>query len=199
MQERLGRRGVLAGVVGVFALLSACGPTHPPVPYGLEGGTYFLCCTVRFNADHEANDASYRYEQGTTLTAGTAVQVTREGDRIVELQPTGGTQRFNLIFRFGRNVITAGQFFDEMLLREDPRTTLGRLSREVADAVSRGELRAGMTKAEAIAARGYPPRHRTSSTDADDWIYYETREQILRVRFERGVVVAMTLDQAPGS
>ena len=185
-----------------LALMSAaigCGPSKAHVNHGLEGGTYFLCCTLHFNPDRQASDAGYAYDPGSILPAGTPVQVVREDERLVALQPLGGTERFNLIFRYGRNVITAGQYFQEVLLREDPRPEIARLRPEIADAIARSELRIGMTKTEALRARGYPPRHRTSGIEADEWLFYQTRDTVWRVRFEAGFLTEVTTDRAPGS
>ncbi len=199
----MGQRRVQAGTCGIVLLMlglaAACGPSRARVDYGLQGGGRYLCCTLRFNKDHDANDGGYVFGTGTTLPAGTPVQVVAEDDRRVTLQPEGSADRYNLGFRYGRNAITAGQFFQEVLLRDDPRPHFARMTPEVRDAVARGELRVGMTKAEALAARGYPPRHRTSGVDADEWLYYQSRDQVLRVRFEAGYITAITAERAPGS
>src|SRR5689334_23893172 len=108
------------GALGILAL-AGCGPTPPRIHRGFEGNTYFLCCTLRFNKDHEASDAGYFYNPGTTLPAGTPVQVIHEEDRLVTIRPAGANDRYNLIFRFGRNAMSPGEFFQEVLLRDDPR------------------------------------------------------------------------------
>ena len=185
--------------LALMAVAIGCGPSKARVNHGLEGGTFFLCCTVRFNADQDSSDAGYVYEKGTSLPAGTPVQVVREEDSRVTFQPAGTGEHFGLVFRYGRNVITADQYFHEVLLRDDPRPEIARLRPEVADAIARGELRIGMTKTEALRARGYPPRHRTSGVEADEWLYYQAREAVWRVRFEAGFITEITTDRAPGS
>jgi hypothetical protein len=182
-----------------LTLLLACGPARAPLDYGLVGGTYFLCCTLHFDDDHEASDAGYFYEPGTTLPAGTPVQIVHEKDRRLTFQPIGTVDRYTLIFRFGRKAITAGEYFREVLLAADPRSELEHMSAENAEAVARGELRIGMTRAEAVCARGYPPRHRTSSLEADEWVYYQTRDTVWNVRFDGGVISEVTQAAAPGS
>jgi len=57
----------------------------------------------------------------------------------------------------------------------------------------------GMTKWEAATARGYPPFHRTTSPDADEWTYYESRDVVDVVQFVNGHIASITPGPAPGS
>jgi len=53
-----------------------------------------------------------------------------------------------------------------------------------------GDVRIGMTKKGVIHAIGYPPDHRTPSTDADEWLYWQNRFNRFRVHFDdEGTVV----------
>ncbi len=52
-----------------------------------------------------------------------------------------------------------------------------------------GRLRLGMTKEEAILARGYPPVHRTSSTEDDRWVYQQNRFVTQTILFADGKLV----------
>jgi hypothetical protein len=184
----------------MVALLALAGcASKAPVDYGLQGQTLFLCCSLRFNADHDASDAGYLYQPGMTLPAGTPVQVVAQKARVVTLTPLDGGARYDLYFRYGQKVITDEQYFQEVFLKEDPRPRLARLKPEVAAAVAQNELRVGMSKAEALLARGYPPRHRTASTDADEWLYYDSPRIVSRVKFTNGRISEITQGEAPGS
>ncbi len=53
-----------------------------------------------------------------------------------------------------------------------------------------GDVRIGMTKKGVIHAIGYPPDHRTPSTDADEWLYWKHQFDRFRVHFDdEGTVV----------
>ena len=52
-----------------------------------------------------------------------------------------------------------------------------------------GRLRLGMTKEEAILARGYPPVHRTYSTEDDRWVYQQNRFVTQTILFADGKLV----------
>ena len=52
--------------------------------------------------------------------------------------------------------------------------------------IESGILRLGMTKEQAIMTRGYPPRHKTPSTKANNWVYWTSRFVQLTIVFENG-------------
>ena len=60
---------------------------------------------------------------------------------------------------------------------------------EFVAAMRQGLLRLGMTKQEAIMARGYPPAHATPSLDLDRWTYWNSRVVKQAIAFENGVIV----------
>ncbi len=58
------------------------------------------------------------------------------------------------------------------------------LSEKEIDAVKAGKLVVGMSKAAVIMARGYPPEHRTPSTEVNNWLYWENRFRKKAVNFD---------------
>ncbi len=66
---------------------------------------------------------------------------------------------------------------------------LSQFSADAQEAIARGEMRVGMTKAEIIVARGYPPGHETRSLDDDQWRFWRHRFATNLVHFENGKVV----------
>jgi hypothetical protein len=160
---------------------------------------FFLCCTLRFNADHEANDAGYTYPEETLIRAGTRARVLEDFMNQVRLQFPGDPQIYRLNFRHGRDRMTAEQWFRLVLLDDDPRAHFASLSPDVLSAIDAGRLLPGMTKWEAATARGYPPFHRTTSPEADEWTYYTSRDVVDVVRFVDGRIASITPGPAPGS
>ena len=53
------------------------------------------------------------------------------------------------------------------------------------------EIKAGMSKAAVLAARGYPPIHGTQSLEANTWKYWETRHETTLINFENNKVVSV--------
>ena len=185
--------------VAVSLLLVACVEpkgSHYPTLVDRE---FFLCCTLRFNADHEANDAGYTYPGETLIRAGTRARVLEDFMNQLRIQFAGDAQIYRLNFRYGRERMTAEQWFGLVLVDEDPRAHLANVSPEVVSAIDAGQLMPGMTKWEAATARGYPPFHRTTSPDADEWTYYESRDVVDVVQFVNGHIASITPGPAPGS
>lgn len=55
-----------------------------------------------------------------------------------------------------------------------------------ANDIRLGVMRLGMTKAEVIMTRGYPPAHKTVSTESDLWVYWNSRFVQMSLAFENG-------------
>ncbi len=53
-----------------------------------------------------------------------------------------------------------------------------------------GELRLGMTKQQVLKTRGYPPAHKTFSTESDRWIYWSSKFVQRTLVFENNKLVA---------
>lgn len=186
--------------LAALTVLAACSGGHGARVYpAFEQGPLFLCCTLRFNKDHDQSDAGYEYPGETLLSAGTPVAVVKDEERELMIQPLGETAQYHMVFRYGRLVISPAQYFQQILLREDPRGTLAEAKPDIATAIAEGRLVVGMTRAEAIAARGYPPRHRTPDLSASPWLYYASRDTAVQVTFSGDRIVEIAPVPAPGS
>jgi hypothetical protein len=196
MTHRSTKRQTTA-MLGVLVMaLAACEPTTRSATsagQGYAGREAYLCCTLRFNKSRDASDANYDYPDKIVLPAGTRVRVVRADYSEAVFVPEGETERYSIVFRYGRKVLRPADYYARLFVAEDPRTNLG--SADVRDAVRRGELTKGMTKYEVIVARGFPPAHRTPSTDADDWLYYTQRKLCEQVHFVDGRVAS--IEQVP--
>ena len=63
-----------------------------------------------------------------------------------------------------------------------------RFDKAAITAIKNGVLKIGMTKAQVIMARGYPPAHETPSLDLDTWKYWSSRFVTQSIVFENGVL-----------
>jgi hypothetical protein len=52
------------------------------------------------------------------------------------------------------------------------------------EGVAQGKALVGMSKPGVIAALGYPARHKTASTEANEWTYWQSRVTTLVVEFD---------------
>jgi hypothetical protein len=159
---------------------------------------YYACCVLRFDASGQATDANYNYVGGIVVPVGTRLHVTGAGGRIVTFTTADDPSRsLALRFAFGTDQWNAADYFQAILSSDDPRTTMSDVPSDMSDAVAHGRLLVGMTKTQALMARGYPPMHHTDGVAADDWIYYETRALVTHVTFRDGRIQAMEPGAAP--
>lgn len=182
--------------VAALSVLSACGPHVPAYP-DLMGRELFLCCTLRFNSQRVANDANYEYEDGYLLRAGTRIQVVGDDDGVLLVQVPGDSSVYRLGFRFGRRRMEPSQWFTALLLENDPNPAISQWPPEIVAAVDAGRPVVGMSKAQTLSARGYPPFHRTLSVESDDWIFYENGDVVDAVHFVDDRVESVTRGEAP--
>lgn len=195
MTSSRGRQAALATAV-LATLSTGCPPpSAPPGPSSLAGQEAFLCCTTRFNLQREASDANYDYRDKRVFPAGTRVRIVSIDDEVAVLQPEGDAETYSLLFRYGRKALRASDYFGRIFLPEDPTRDLSQAERA---AVHEGRLVVGMSKWEAITARGFPPAHRTPSLDADEWLYYAHYKLCERVRFADGRIVSIEAVPPPG-
>jgi len=99
--------------------------------------------------------------------------------------------------RYGRGEMDIAGFFGKVLLDEDPTASLKDASAEIRQAIRDGRVIVGMSKAETIMARGYPPAHQTPRLDGSEWIYYVSNGIVDSVRFVDGRVSEIERGAAP--
>jgi len=157
----------------------------------------YLWCNMAFDGSREASDANYLYPgSGNLLRVGTRVRVihakgSKIGRAFIEIQPEGQDQTYDIAFKFGVKRMSGSEYFHGILRPTDPGQMIAAKSPEVAGAIRGGKLIPGLTKEEALLARGYPPFHRTAGIEADDWMYYNSREAIDMVHFVDGKITSI--------
>lgn len=68
---------------------------------------------------------------------------------------------------------------------------LGQFSKLGQEGIKLGEVKPGMSKAEVLVARGYPPGVGTLNTDSDSWKYWQNKWNTVLVQFQNGKVVSI--------
>ena len=74
-------------------------------------------------------------------------------------------------------------------LLSDREIPIDRLGDDLANAISQGTMRLGMTREQVLMARGYPPRHKTPSLDGERWVYWSSRFVHRTLLFQDGILV----------
>ena len=122
------------------------------------------------------------YSRGELIPLNTAVKVESIGGKTMLLDLDGRKIMIENVQKFTqRGIDTIAQ---ELLGRS--KVQLSGLSSDRRADIESGILRLGMTKEQAIMTRGYPPRHKTPSTKANNWVYWTSRFVQLTIVFENG-------------
>jgi len=196
-------RPSLLALLAALGSLGGCSVTRgAPFDPALVGQQKYLCCNMGFDVHYAASDANYgqygvRTHYAKVLAAGTKVTVTKVGASGIAFRAEGDPVEYTLLFAYGRNQLSANQYFADVLRDTNPTESEPPASGVIAIGLSEGQLVPGMTRAQALLTRGYPPAHQTTSLDANVWVYYETPHFVDRVVFVDGRIESITRGPAP--
>ncbi|MCH8478277.1 MAG: outer membrane protein assembly factor BamE [Wenzhouxiangella sp.] len=175
---------IAAGLSGAVMAQSIAPPTIQPQ----EGGTYFTRMSFHHEGDvHQATN----FSRGVVWPINTEVRLVSKTDRrhgrmVLARVDNGDRVTIQNVPRHTDMSIDA---LAERMLADQP-TPIERLPEDVQRAIRAGELRMGMTKEQALMARGYPPTvHTANPMDADTWVYQENRFAQRTIVFENGRIV----------
>lgn len=182
--------------IGWLAIaLAAC---HPPVaPQVLQEWqtrTLFTCCNIYYGRP-EVSDANYH--AGSVLPFGSPAAVQKMTSD--SLTFGSGATTLTLVHSYGRNQENGQQYFSKILVPTDPHTVFATYPRDVQSAIENGRVEVGMTKEQVLMSLGYPPTHRTASTDLNTWMYWFSRAATYQVIFGDTGTVASVVGNAPTS
>lgn len=185
------KRAIAIGLVGIG--LAAC---HPPVsPEVLrqwQSRTLYTCCNIHYEGD-TINDGNYSV--GSTLPFGSAATVEKMTSDSVTFR-AGGTM-LTLAHSYGRDQESSPQYFSKILVDSDPHAKFATFSKQVQSAISDARIERGMTKEQVIMSIGYPPTHRTASTDMNTWTYWTNHWITYQVQFGDNGKVSNLVGNAP--
>jgi hypothetical protein len=187
-QSHAARQGTYAS----FGGRGEPGPIRPESP--LVGKEFYTCCNLWFDKRGNATDANYPYAAGRFLPAGSHVRVIRVFLNVIFFVADTEPERFSLRLAYGSEHLSFDDYVKAIFLESDPIVGLDQGAQQLVRAAT---LEVGMTHAQTIAARGYPPRHHTPSLKKDDWIYYQSPGRVKHVRFDGDRVVAVDDAAAP--
>jgi hypothetical protein len=179
------------GLLGV-ALAACHQPVSPEVLHQWQSQTLYTCCNIHY----EKNDVSdANYTVGSTLPFGSQATVEKVTSDTLTFR-AGGTE-LTLGHSYGREQESSQQYFTKILVTADPRATFASWPKDVQSAISESRVEVGMTKPQVIMSLGYPPTHRTASTDLNTWVYWYNRWVTYEVIFGDNGKVANPVGNAP--
>ena len=157
---------VLAGLA-LAAFAAGCNQQNvkPSEDPGMLSG--YTCCNLRYNKDW-INDVNYG--QLPMIPAGTPIKVTGYGRYRASVEIDG--KPFRLGLDYGRTMETTEQWVAKQIVAEDPKTTLAGYPAAVRQAIEKGQVMVGMTKAQVIMSLGHPMTSENPRLDAPMWRYW---------------------------
>ena len=157
---------VLAGLA-LAALTAGCNQQNvkPSEDPGMPSG--YTCCNLRYNKDW-INDVNYG--QLPMIPAGTPIKVTGYGRYRASVEIDG--KPFRLGLDYGRTMETTEQWVAKQIVAEDPKTAQASYPAAVRQAIEKGQVMVGMTKAQVIMSLGHPLTSENPRLDAPLWRYW---------------------------
>lgn len=164
----------LSLIVGFFISVFFLSSTHAANPE--IGQSYYTAHGFFFE---KGRHITTNYGRGEFVPANSQVQVKSiKGKRMVLVYKGQDITIENV----AKHTLADINEIGDRMLSNSQVSVGGQYSNDIA----RGNLRLGMTKAEVIKARGYPPAHKTPDTDLDLWVYWSSRFVQLSLAFENG-------------
>lgn len=187
------KRGAVTAEPGpIAALVLACllgmGCKHAPAPQPrgqLESPERFTCCNLHYEAE-DVSDANYW--TGHNLPAGTPVTIESIGADSVTFH--AAELRITLHHEHATDEEPLSRYVEKVLTKDDPRPRLAAYSSAVRRAIAAARVERGMTRDQVLASLGYPPTHRTPSTQEREWTYWYNRWVTYKVVFDEAGKVA---------
>ena len=157
------------------------GSIAPPYIQPQTGSEYY----TRYTFFYERNAfRSTNYRRGTPVPINTKVKLLSMGAEEYLISVKGET--ITVKNNYKHSGCSVEEFASKML-SEEP-TDIDALGKGLAADIKYGSLRLGMTKEQAIMARGYPPVHETASIEMDRWVYWSSRFVKLTIVFYDGIL-----------
>ncbi len=154
---------------------TAFATTLPPQAKPEKGKGFYLRHNIWVD---RGRSRATNYRQGKLVPFNTRVTLLSIGSKKIKLEIEDREVTVVNVMQHTRR--TVDQI--AMQLLSDTEVPLEGVPMDTRLSMQSGVMRLGMTKDQVILTRGYPPRHKTDSINADTWIY-------LTNRFEEQVIV----------
>jgi len=185
------QRMLVVSLIGL--VLAGCQPpVAPEVLHQWQSRTLYTCCNIHYEGS-KVNDANYYV--GSMLPFGSSAAVVKMAGNSVTFR--SGATELTLEHSYGKDQESDQQYFSKVLVETDPHVRFATYPKQVQEAVSEGRVEVGMTKEQVIMSLGYPPTHRTASTDLNTWTYWYNRWITYQVQFGADGKVSMLVGNAP--
>lgn len=172
-------QALLIVTISIFSALTQAADILPKMVAVEEGKQYY----TRYNFKSEKNKhRTTNYWRGEITPINTKVTLKSLSKKKIVLDVDGKKITLSNVKKHTKK--DTQQIASELL--SPTKLPLNKLPKKFANDIKRGVLRLGMTKDQVLMTRGYPPQHRTPSTEDDLWVYWNSRFVIQSLAFTNG-------------
>jgi hypothetical protein len=130
----------------------------------------YTCCNLHYDKDW-ISDANWG--NLPMIPAGAPIKVISYGSNRAAVEIDGKPMRLG--HDYGRSEEPLDKWVGKIVSKSNPRAKIDRYPDKVRAAIRNGRVVPGMTREQAIIAIGYPPTHKTRSTDERVWNVWGSR------------------------
>ncbi|NOS88300.1 MAG: hypothetical protein HOP34_07120 [Methylococcaceae bacterium] len=177
-------RGLFLMLLGLLLLGCTKKLASDALPVNIsEGGLYYTQVVMHYekNAFPTTN-----YQVGTAIPVNTHVKLLEISKKAITIEMLDSHQKIvvkNIAKHTGDDIFQA---FNKLFAKQ--RVILGQFDSLEKQHIDSGDVAIGMRKKAVTTAIGYPPSTRTSSLDANSWVYWRNRFNTFVVNFKDGKV-----------
>jgi hypothetical protein len=185
----------IARIAAVFALAASAGAyAQEPGPQGASRGLYqgYTCCNLHYDRDW-ISDANWG--NLPKIPPGTPIKVTSYGSNRAAVEIDGKPMRLG--HDYGRNEESLEKWVSKIVAKTSPKPKIERAPEKIRTAIRDGRVVPGMTREQAIMSIGYPPTHRTRSTDEPVWQVWGSRAGRYEIHWNKKGTVEKVVGQQP--
>lgn len=171
---------LLVSILGLFTF-SACAMKQQPTEQ-MQGTLY-----TQVNMWTEKNQIiATNYQRGYMIPVNSEVVIVSYSSKEIKFKVVGQEQVISFVNIPKHTNLTIEQLFSKIFAKT--KVNMASFSSTAKKAIEAGNLKNGMTKAEVIVARGYPPFIGTPSLDSNIWKFWQNRFVTRDVQFKNGKV-----------
>jgi hypothetical protein len=137
----------------------------------------------------KGNHSTVNYAVDALVPVNSKVKIGKENDKKMELTLVDSGVKFTVVLAKKYTTKTMADIKARML--GDKPVELKKFGKTAQEAIKLGEVRPGMTRAEVLVARGYPPEQSTLTLDSDQWKYNQSKWNTILVQFNNGKVASI--------
>ncbi len=162
-------------------LFTSCHKAHP-LPKELNGKLYL---SQNLWYQHPQKIYSVGYKTGTILPAGTEVNTIKVSRKAIYFKQASSGQQYRILYQQKFSQLPATAYADRLFTHKTLPEQLKDFNPAEKTFIKTGTLTKDLSKAAVLVGYGYPPPHRTPSTENDVWRYWINRWQTQQLIFNK--------------